>query len=474
MKIYVSILLSSLMFFWSCEKNSSSTENNIAYFGGEIINPTTKFLVLEKGEHKTDTIRLDGRNRFLYKIDSLKEGIYTFKHGGEYQSILLEPNDSVLLRLNTLEFDESLVYTGKGAKKNNYFINEFLENEKEEKYILKLCQLEPLEYLKRVDSLKQRRLDNLERFTKKYDVSDLFHKIALANIGFNYNASKEMYPFMHYGNNKGDFLIKLPDDFYSYRETINYNDTFFKHYHNYHKFLRSNFNNISLEAHYKHKGDERFKWSSACFNLDRLHLIDSLVTDESIKDELLYYFTIKYISLSNNPKGNSLILASFSEKTNNEFSKNSMEHYVRALQKLEPGSKLPSIPILDYNNNEYEINSVINKPTIITFWSNGMYSHFKDNYLKIKELTVKYPEVNFITINVDDIGLEKPKQILKDCKFNCDNQYLFKNPEESKKALVIYPVTKTFIINENKEIVRSNANIFSMSFEEQLLGLINN
>ena len=38
-----------------------------------------------------------------------------------------------MFRLNTLDFDESLVFTGEGAKKNNYLINLFLEHEKEEK-----------------------------------------------------------------------------------------------------------------------------------------------------------------------------------------------------------------------------------------------------------------------------------------------------------------------------------------------------
>ena len=74
---------------------------------------------------KVDTLLLDKNNRFIHKISNFTSGLYAFSHGGEYQWVLLEPKDSLLLRLNTIDFDESLVFTGKGARKNNYLIKNF-------------------------------------------------------------------------------------------------------------------------------------------------------------------------------------------------------------------------------------------------------------------------------------------------------------------------------------------------------------
>ena len=145
-----------------CKKDSDEATINFAYLGGEIINPNTNYIVLSKNEAIIDTVKLDGRNRFLYKIDDLNEGLYTFRHGGDFQLILLEPEDSLLFRLNTLDFDESLVYSGNGDKKNNYFINEYLENEQEEKYIVQLCQLDGFTFQKRGDSLRTSKLKALE------------------------------------------------------------------------------------------------------------------------------------------------------------------------------------------------------------------------------------------------------------------------------------------------------------------------
>ncbi|MFY0714232.1 hypothetical protein J1D01_11175 [Seonamhaeicola sp. NFXS20] len=472
MKLYFPAILILFVIF-SCNDDRANSKMDYAYFGGEIINPNSKFVILEKNEETADTIRLDGRNRFIYKIENLQKGLYTFRHGGEYQLILLEPEDSVLFRLNTLEFDESLVYTGKGAKKNNYIINEFLENEKNEKYILKLCQLKPKAYQKHIDSLRAKKLQKLERFNKKYGGSDLFNKIAKANINYSYYSSKEVYPFVHYGRNKGKFLKSLPKDFYSYRKHINYNDTFFKNYPIYQTFLRHNINTISLETHSNHSNEKGFNWGGLCYNLDRLHLVDSLIKNDDIKNQLLHHYALKYISLSNNKENNSIILKSYVNRSTDKKAKTTLTNYANSLKKLEIGSTLPSFKVLDYNNKEFEINSLVESPTVVSFWSHIYYDHFKKSQRKIKELKKKYPEVKFITINIDNIDAEKPKQTLKECRFKYNDQYLFKTPKETTEMLAVYPMTKTILLDENKKIVSPNSNMFTRNFEQQLLGLIN-
>ena len=216
MKLYFLGLITLLTLF-NCKKDGNNSEDNYAYLGGEIMNPNSDFVVLSRAEEVIDTILLDHKNRFIYKINDLKEGLYTFYHGGEIQMVFLEPKDSLLFRLNTLEFDESPVFIGIGDKKNNYLINEFLENEIQEKKIFKFSQLNPNTYERRVDSLKALKLDKLNTFTTKYGSSPLFDKIANANINYAYYASKEVYPFVHHGDNKSQILKSLPKDFYNYR-----------------------------------------------------------------------------------------------------------------------------------------------------------------------------------------------------------------------------------------------------------------
>ena len=56
-----------LLFLLNCKKNSDTTLKDFAYIGGEIVNPTEKYISLSKNNKIIDTIYLDGNNRFSYK-----------------------------------------------------------------------------------------------------------------------------------------------------------------------------------------------------------------------------------------------------------------------------------------------------------------------------------------------------------------------------------------------------------------------
>ncbi len=472
MKLYTAFIFILITVFLGCKKENNNIAN-YAYFGGEIINPNTNYVVLSKNETVIDTIKLDGRNRFLYKVNDLQQGLYIFLHGGEEQMILLEPKDSVLFRLNTLDFDESLVFTGNGDKKNNYLINEFLKNEREEKHVVRLCQLGPEAYTKHLDSIKSLKIGNLNHFKNKYSPSKLFQKIAEANINYNYYSAKEVYPFVRYGKNKAETLNALPEDFYAYRSNIDYNDEFSSSDYSYKAFLRRNISNISLKVHHDHSGTEEFSHKSLCYNLDRLELIDSLVENNEVKEYLLYYFAMRYLPINKNETKNEKFLKSFLSKSNNEKHKETLASYIKSLNNLKEGLKLPQIDVINYNNEVVNLNSLVSKPTVISFWSRILYNHFNDSHKMLHTLRQKYPEVNFITINIDECGIDKPKKILNAHKFDMVNEYQFKNVKEAKEILAIHPMTKTIILDKDSKIVNSHTNIFSSRFEEELLGLIN-
>ena len=75
-----------------------------------------------------DTFYLDENNNFFGELKIASEGLFYFTHGYENQYLYLQPNDSLLLRLNTWDFDESIVFSGNGSGKNEFLINLFLQN----------------------------------------------------------------------------------------------------------------------------------------------------------------------------------------------------------------------------------------------------------------------------------------------------------------------------------------------------------
>ena len=121
LKHFIRIIV-PIIVFSACQDNDSSKKRDYTYIGGEIVNPNVDYVILFSEKGVGDTVKLDRNNRFIYKVKNLKDGIYSFKHNPENQLILLEKGDSLLFRLNTFEFDESLVFSGDGARKNNFLI----------------------------------------------------------------------------------------------------------------------------------------------------------------------------------------------------------------------------------------------------------------------------------------------------------------------------------------------------------------
>ena len=109
MKYAYGFILSTTLFLIGCTSNDTKKANG-TYLGGEIINPRTDNVIIAKNDIPIDTVLLDSQNRFFYTFTDFEPGIYNFLHW-EGQMVYLEEGDSLLLRVNTRDFDESLSYT---------------------------------------------------------------------------------------------------------------------------------------------------------------------------------------------------------------------------------------------------------------------------------------------------------------------------------------------------------------------------
>jgi hypothetical protein len=467
MKYYIIILFVSISLF-SC-KNKSIDKGEYAYFGGEIINPTNDYVLLFNSEDESDTLYLDHDNRFLHKITSFKPGLYTFSHGGEFQWVLIEPKDSLLLRLNTIDFDESLVFTGNGARKNNYLIKTFLENEDDNQKFMHLCQMEPEKFERVLDSIRKLKLNELSEFLEEKEYSDLFKTIAKTSINYNYYANKEMYPFGYYGYNNLIHHKDLPTDFYNFRKEVDYNLEDLSDYYTYNKFLFSHFNNIALQEYYKTATHNVvFDNKSVVYNLEKLELMDSLITSSLIKNNLLKYTTRDFITVSQDSLETQEMLSSFIKKSTSEKDKAYINELAFSLKNLKRGKQLPNVALIDYNDIEVSIDTLIKRPTVIYFWSTSLPLLLRNSHYKVSQLKAKYPNIDFIGININDDDKSHWKSTLTLYKFPITNEYQFKDPNEALNALAISSVNKSILIDKDSKIINSNVLLFSSEFEEQL------
>ena len=105
-------------------------------------------------------------------------------------------------------------------------------------------------------------------------------------------------------------------------------------------------------------------------------------------------------------------------------------------------------------------------PTVFYFWSNINRYNVKNSHKKLKKLRAIYPNIDFISINVNSNNPSVWKRILKQNKIACSQEYRFRNPQVAKKLLAIQYINKVIIVNGDKTIAVSNANIFSYAFED--------
>ncbi|WP_434035653.1 TlpA family protein disulfide reductase [Formosa sp. 4Alg 33] len=468
--LYLILILS--VCFTSCKKENKYGHDNCAFLGGEIINPSNNYVVISQDKIVLDTVQLDQNNRFLFKINPVNAGLYTFSHGGEIQMVLLEPNDSIIFRLNNLDFDESLVFTGRGAKENNYLINMFLQNEKSNRAILKFSQTTPENFAFKVDSIKSLYQKNLDEFKSKYKTSDKFNHIAQANIDYNFYAQKELYPFTFYGNSELKNMKSLPRDFYAYRSKVDYNDESLKDYFPYFTFLRYHFNNIALQKHFEESNDSIFNNRNLDFNLSKLELIDSLVSNDSIKNSLLNFAALRYINSSAKISNYTPYLESYLEKSTLAKNNEQISNLIGSLEKLKPGNVLPNTIVTNSSNEELYLSDFVKRPTVIYFWSFTLKNHFLDSHRMTQELARKYPEIDFIAMNIDKNN-EEWINYLEQYKYPLKNEYHFKDPNFSRQILAINSINRVMLIDKNLTIINSHTNMFSKDFEMQLLGMLN-
>ncbi|GAB5400055.1 MAG: thioredoxin family protein [Aureisphaera sp.] len=415
-----------------------------------------------------DTVPLDENNFFLYKMEQVDPGIYFISHY-EYQTLYVEPNDSLMLRVNTLEFDESLSYTGKGSHHNNFLMELFLLNEEVADSLPALYLLEPALFEEKLDSIKSTRAALYEDFLNYKKPSRGFEEIAEAAISYSLSAKKELYISANARKKMFGESFEIPDNFLEYRKDIDYGNEHLRSYYPYYRFLSFHLDNLAYDM-YKDKGN--FNRNGFLHNYHKNILIDSLVVNDSLRNSLLRTNAHRYFVNAEDESNERIILDQFNTFSSHEGDKKEIALLADATIKLTPGHTIPNLKLLTTDNTVKDLHSTLVKPTVIYFWSNKSIKHYKKIHFRASELKSKYPEFNFIGINIDT-HFKKWLKTVKSSGYNEVTEYQFENFDEAEMKLVINSVNKAMILDPRGKILDGNTNIFDVGIENQLLSYLN-
>ncbi len=432
------------------------------HFAGEIVNPTSKHVVLLKGDRVIDSAQLDATNRFAFNFDSLPTGLYHFNHSPELQYIYLEPGDSITIRLNTIDFDESLAFSGKGSEISSFLLEVFLAKEAEAPLINAYYTLEAGAFSLKIDSLKKSKMDMLGDLKSDGEVSGEEEAIALASISYTYNTFMEKYPFKHKQLAHQGVMESLPKGFYSYRKSLDYGDEKLVYLRPYYNFMQHHIQNRAyMDCSEKCAVNEAIVRDQLHFNQHKMRMIDSLVTAKELKDNLYRYVAFDYLlKVHDTEENNRKFIEEFHELSQNNKHLEEIDNLYHGIENIQPNKFIPELYVSSMDGDTISLREISEKgKTVFYFWSGSEKRHFNNIKARITKLSEEHPRLRYVGINmktneptwkamVERSGLDKSLQ------FRADDF------EELTKSLIIYPPNKC-VITEDAKIVDAFANIYS-------------
>lgn len=457
------LLFSSLIVFFSCAEKNAPAE--AIYFAGEIVNPTSDYVVLFKNEAVVDSARLDENNRFSFSLPDVEEGLHHFKHSPQLQYVFLEKGDSLLIRLNASPayFDESLVFSGDNDVVNNFMIEMFLTHEDEEHVVYSYFKLPPDDFSRKMDSLRSQKLEELELLLNNEEISENGYALAKASVDYTSFLYKEKYPFYHKKKTGEDTFHQLSADFYGYRKELNLNDKRLSYFKPYYDFMKHHFGNLSYMACLKDCKKEEFHSADGQLHLNKhkMVMIDSLVTEEHLRDNLLRNVAMDFllkVHMANDECHR--FVQDFESLSNNDAHIQEIKSLFKGIKNLQPNQELPHLVLEDTEGHTTTLKEISrNGNTVFYFWTADQKRHFKNVSKQIKKLKKLHPEHKFVGIN---LNTTKPEwnAILQETNFDLQNQYRGENFETVQNTLIVDHLNKC-VLTKDTLIINAFGNLYA-------------
>lgn len=459
-----SLIAITLAFLLSSCKNEFKSDDYTAYFGGEVTNPTSPYILFCKNSDVIDTIEIDQNNRFFVKFDSLPPGLYTFKNEPEYQYVYFDKNDSIMVHINSKDFDESVVFCGRGDEKNNFLMELYLKNEHDKSSLFEVFDYDIPKFDKNIDSTYKA----TKKFytTKKEELkwSDEFDIYAKSALDFHYYSKKELYPVIHKARTGINILDSLPNNYYAFRKKINFNSPELANFSPYVMYISNMLNNTGSINYHNHFSEVDLALKT---NINKLNIADTLIKNEMVKNTILNNIAFTYLLEDQNMINNQKFLDIYHKFSTDKSKKNEILKIGNAIQLLKVGNELPEITFVDTNKKLISSTCLAKKKTVIFFWTKNLVSHLVAAHKKIAYLKSKYPDYQFIGINLDK-DQEEWNIALSKYKFDGIIELRSNDFEDIKSKWAIMKVHRAIVLNSDGKIKTAFTNIFNVDFENNL------
>ena len=454
-KVILGILL--FLLFVSC---SITDERSGIFFGGQIINPSSRSVTFYQGNSVIETLDLDNNFRFEKKFDSIDSGIYKLEHLPEYQTLLLEEKDSLWVRINAAAFNASVVFSGIGASKNNFLMELLLKQEAEGEFLSSKYSSNSEFFSTILDSL----LSEKKKLWIKMDIANtltpIAQKITQAAYIYHYATIKERYALL-----RGAKWDEEKDSLYfGYRAFLNFGDNdlaFFDPYINY------ILNFISQKALDRSNSFLKQKQTTD-FNINRLKVLDQIITGPVLRNNLARAIAFEEILTFENHSQHERFLQYYSTVNNSTSYFKEVLTLHANISKMAKNKVLPAVKLQNISRDTISSNSLAsNKTTVFYFWSQTQMNHYQNTLKRLKKLETNNPQLRFVGICIQPFNT-MVDQVQEIMKINIENQFALIDFEKASELWVLTLLNKAIIINKKGNIIEGFGNFSDITFETLL------
>lgn len=465
--IFIAFILVSIL---SCTQDKNASTD--FYIGGQIVNPSSAYVIISKNDIDLDTLYLNEKNQFGSILKNIEAGLYVFKHPPENQIIYMEPGDSTLVWVNTLAFDESINFSGKGSEKSNFLTNLYLLNQQDNDFIVNYYKLEPSVFAQKTDSIRNERQQQLIELDQKHMLTEDFKELANSSIDYEYYDLRERYAFLIRKYYR-EFVKKIPNDFHEYRKDISFNDEKLQEYYLYLNFIDDYLRTKSLEY-----CDENNIEDYNCYNLNnpdnikqRIIIADSLIQNKNIKNIFLDRLAAQGIIYSQTTENIQAILDLLTKINYSGEREADLRQMAMIQKELLPGYNIGGLKMVTIAKDTIQLKDILKKPIITYYWSVNSQGHHQWQHKMIEDLRVKYPEIDFIGINIDKNQFDSWTNVINNNSYDPKFEFQLKRIRVENKLLKNY-LNKLIFIEPSGRIARGDAQLNTPDIETKILEFI--
>ena len=456
---FLKLIIVAIILFFSNSCNNDTLRDDF-FLGGEIINPSSNYVNFYYNNIKIDSIELDSENKFFKKLENIQPGIYRIEHIPENQYIIIENGDSLWIRVNVEDFKESLTFSGKGSSKNNFLVDMSNLNDYENDFLSGIYNKESKFYKKAIDSLIEEKNNIWNQFNKSVNQKRLSQNITKASIKYNYYNKLERYALLR----GKDWTNDEREEYFSYREGVNINNSELSLFEPYITYLMNYFNEKTLDS-----GQVYFyEKNNTDFNIKKLLIIDSKINEPYLKNNLARATAIEEILNFKNNDYHKEFIDYYTYVNTSEIYLNEILQLYTDIEKMKKGNTLPEIEILDFNGKKISSKTEFTgRKTFIYFWSQTQMNHYRRTIRRIEELKEEFPKYRFVGICIQPYT-DMVSQAQNILNLDLSNQFSFNDFESSSKDWVLTFLNKTIIVDEKVKIIEGFSNLFTNDIEEIL------